>query len=309
MGPIRVAFIVTSGQTTDGQAPKSKGYGFAKFVLKDDAERAIQELNGTLIDGKKITVQWAKRRQRKDAGAEKDVSDAMETNRDFVSLNGNRGSENVKNAYAVRREEKRAKQDGNTPAVDNYKDARAIIIDGGLDVSDSSTKKALQKKLKKVVFGINTGSAALQVHDIGISAATASLTTSNNEEGQAETVNVPQVILECPTPKVANELAEKLHNTVLKGQLLLAKVKFESDLVERKGMSHGGGRLIVRNLGFDVRYRHPSFIDNLLTETLARSRTTISLQPFAVSDLSNPSIYGKDTPLSGLYVSQMHKPL
>jgi nucleolar protein 4 len=254
VGPIRVAFIVTSGQATaSGQEPRSKGYGFAKFVLKDDAERAIQELNGTLIDGKKITVQWAKRRHRGEKGAEKDAPDAVDTNADFVSLNGRDGVENVKNAYAARREQKRAKQDGEVPAVDNYKDARAVIIEGGLDVSDAATKKALQKKLKKVVFGINTGTAALQVHDIAISAATTSLTTSNNEEGQATTINVPQTVLECPTPKVANELAEKLHNTVLKGQLLLAKVKFESDLVERKGMSHGGGRLIVRNLGFDVR--------------------------------------------------------
>lgn len=236
-----------------GQIPKSKGYGFAKFVLKDDAERAIQELNGTLIDGKKIAVQWAKRRHRGD-GKEGAAVDAVETNEDFVPLNGHpaAGADNVKNAYAARREQKRARTDGPAVPVDNYKDARAVVLEGGLDVSDSATKKALQKKLKKLVFGINTGSGALQVHDISISASSATLTTSNNEEGQAETVTVPLVILECPTPKTANELAEKLHNTVIKGQLVLAKVKFESDLVERKGPSAGGGRLIVRNLGFDV---------------------------------------------------------
>lgn len=299
VGPIRTAFIVTAGSSSSGStaeqqqssAIKSKGYGFAKFVLKDDAERAIQELNSTLIDGKKISVQWAKRRHRGDGKDGTTGGDAVQTSDDFVPLAGTSGSSkdvnNVKNAYAARRDQKRVKQqqqqqDGDSvpvAPVDNYKDARSVVLEGGLDVSDPIARKALQKKLKKVVFGINTGSGALQVHDVSISALQGVLlTTSNNEEGKAETVTLPQVLLECPTPKTANELAEKLHNTVIKGHLVLARVKFESDLVERKGPSNGGGRLIVRNLGFDVRsigqsLISPAGLDEKLTLVFVRQVT------------------------------------
>ena len=268
VGPIRVAFIVTS----PGEAPqKSKGFGFGKFVLKDDAEKAIQELNGTLIDGKRIGVQWAKRRLRPDhkkgGGGKQGLEqhDNVDSNADFISLAPSSSARpavegNIKNAYAERREAKRAArnaQEGGGAAgsagVDNYKDSRTIVLHGGFDVADASNKKALQKKLKKLVFGINTGSAALQVHDVGITAGpSVTIFSSNNEEGEKTSHEEATVLLECPTPKVATQLAERLNNTVLKGQLILAKVKFENDTVGRKGKDVGGGRLIVRNLGFDV---------------------------------------------------------
>lgn len=319
VGPIRVAFIVTS----PGEAPqKSKGFGFGKFVLKDDAEKAIQELNGTLIDGKRIGVQWAKRRLRPDhkkgggkQGFEQD--DNVDSNADFISLAPSSSARpavegNIKNAYAERREAKRAArnaQEGGAAAgstgVDNYKDSRTIVLHGGFDVADASNKKALQKKLKKLVFGINTGSAALQVHDVGITAGpSVTIFSSNNEEGEKTSHEEASVLLECPTPKVATQLAERLNNTVLKGQLILAKVKFENDTVGRKGKDVGGGRLIVRNLGFDVSVISlgvASRWHKLFADLPVRRSPLRTLPPSSVhSALCTRSSCSKGSPSSGI---------
>lgn len=45
---------------------------------------------------------------------------------------------------------------------------------------------------------------------------------------------------------------KKLNNHVFRGQLLSAAVKSSWDLCQRLGRGKGGGRLLVRNLGFDV---------------------------------------------------------
>lgn len=54
------------------------------------------------------------------------------------------------------------------------------------------------------------------------------------------------------TPRHAHELMKKLNNHVFRGQLLSAAVKSSWDLCQRLGRGKGGGRLLVRNLGFDV---------------------------------------------------------
>lgn len=61
-----------------------------------------------------------------------------------------------------------------------------------------------------------------------------------------------------PTPRLAHALSAKLHNHVFKGLLITAAVKSSWDLVQRLGRGKGGGRLVVRNLGFDVRCPFPS---------------------------------------------------
>lgn len=266
VGPIRVAFIVTEGQqgraagddANSGAAARSKGYGFAKFVLKEDAEKAIADLDGTIIDGRKIGVKWAKRRQRKGIAEEQPsaasasfADESIADNQDYVSLN-------VKNAYAARREAKRAVREGGdvaSVAVDNARDSRTVVISGGLDANKPEEKKALQKKLKKLAFGINTGSGALQASSLNITPSSETIRVSNNENGETQIIEHPLVLIECPNSKISHELVRKLNDTVTKGHLVLAKNKFESDLISRKGHSQtGAGRLIVRNLAFDVTY-------------------------------------------------------
>lgn len=57
IGPVRHAFLV---KTKDGQ--KHKGYGFVHYALEDDAERAIEELHGTELAGRKMQVESAVKR-------------------------------------------------------------------------------------------------------------------------------------------------------------------------------------------------------------------------------------------------------
>lgn len=243
IGPIRVAFIVT-GQ---GEDKRSKGYGFAKFVLKDDAEKAISDLNGTLIDGKKITVQWAKRRQRVNKTEAEPVAPIVATEE---------VKENVVNAYAARRAVQREQREGGSH-IDNKQDSRTVILEGGLDTSLPENKKALQKRLKKVVTGINTGLGSLTTADVIITPSTVKGKLTDPESGKVEDIIKPITLLETPSARAAAQLAEKMHNTVLKGQLCLCKSKFESDLLTRKGSKQAVGRLIVRNLGFDVSLPSP----------------------------------------------------
>jgi nucleolar protein 4 len=57
VGPVRHAFIIK-----DGKGGRHKGYGFVTYALQEDAERAVQELHGTELGGRKIKVEGAKKR-------------------------------------------------------------------------------------------------------------------------------------------------------------------------------------------------------------------------------------------------------
>ena len=62
--PIKNALVVLDKDTKE-----SKGYGFVTFADVEDAQRALEELNGTNLQGKKIRLESAESRHRED-GAE-----------------------------------------------------------------------------------------------------------------------------------------------------------------------------------------------------------------------------------------------
>lgn len=49
---------------TDSQTHQSKGFGFVTFADIEDAQRALEEFNGSVFDGKKIKVDYAEPRHR-----------------------------------------------------------------------------------------------------------------------------------------------------------------------------------------------------------------------------------------------------
>ena len=57
--PIKHAFVVTD--TTSSQ---SKGYGFVTFATSSDAKQALQDLNGSLVAGREIRIEFADHRER-----------------------------------------------------------------------------------------------------------------------------------------------------------------------------------------------------------------------------------------------------
>ncbi|KAJ2923487.1 hypothetical protein H1R20_g13605, partial [Candolleomyces eurysporus] len=66
IAPVRTAFVVTEHGTG-----VSKGVGYVSFALKEDAEGCYSKVEeeGLSIAGRKIRVQWADKRKRKEEGA------------------------------------------------------------------------------------------------------------------------------------------------------------------------------------------------------------------------------------------------
>ncbi|TNY20075.1 ribosomal processing [Rhodotorula diobovata] len=55
------------------------------------------------------------------------------------------------------------------------------------------------------------------------------------------------------TPRQAHDLMSKMNNHVFRGVIISAAIKSSWDLCQRQGRAKGGGRLLIRNLGFDVK--------------------------------------------------------
>eukprot|EP00983_Pelagomonas_calceolata_P107286 1159328-Pelagomonas_calceolata.AAC.5 len=49
VGPVKQCFLVR-----DKGAPKHKGCGFVQYALPEDAQRALQEMNGRMLGGRKL---------------------------------------------------------------------------------------------------------------------------------------------------------------------------------------------------------------------------------------------------------------
>mmetsp|Transcript_29668 Transcript_29668/g.45228 ORF Transcript_29668/g.45228 Transcript_29668/m.45228 type:complete len:114 (+) Transcript_29668:542-883(+) len=47
----------------------SKGYGFIKFAIKEESERALQEMQGKIIMGRAIKMNYASQRNRNNSQA------------------------------------------------------------------------------------------------------------------------------------------------------------------------------------------------------------------------------------------------
>lgn len=56
--------IVEAKIITDRDSGRSRGFGFVSFSEEDDAERALQQMNGTELDSRTIRVDHATERQR-----------------------------------------------------------------------------------------------------------------------------------------------------------------------------------------------------------------------------------------------------
>ncbi len=53
---------------TDRDTGQSRGFGFVEMSSDGEAQNAIQELNGSSLDGRKITVSEAKPQQKRSGG-------------------------------------------------------------------------------------------------------------------------------------------------------------------------------------------------------------------------------------------------
>src|SRR5262245_6145547 len=53
---------------TDRDTGRSRGFGFVTFVNETDAQKAIEEMNGSVLDGRTLNVNEAQERQRGGGG-------------------------------------------------------------------------------------------------------------------------------------------------------------------------------------------------------------------------------------------------
>lgn len=82
IGPIESARVIT-----DRDDGRSKGFGFVQFQNNDDNQKAIDELNGSELDGRAITISLARPREerprRRDFGGDRPSSSNGSRNGSF----------------------------------------------------------------------------------------------------------------------------------------------------------------------------------------------------------------------------------
>lgn len=64
----RFGEITEAKVITDRDSGRSRGFGFVTFTDEDAGNKAIEEMNGTQLDGREITVNQAREKRRDDRG-------------------------------------------------------------------------------------------------------------------------------------------------------------------------------------------------------------------------------------------------
>jgi RNA recognition motif-containing protein len=64
----RVGTCESASVITDRMTGRSRGFGFVEMSSNDEAERAVEELNGRELSGRKITVSEARERESRGGG-------------------------------------------------------------------------------------------------------------------------------------------------------------------------------------------------------------------------------------------------
>ena len=142
VGPIKSAFVVV-----DRISQVSKGYGFVKFVLQQDAEEAISTLNATSLEGKKIKVTWANRRQR-------EGEDGQATPAAVADKEKPKWMEMKEKAKERAAANKQPPVFSESTRPSNVDPKRTIIIRGLPTENEADSKKALYKKAKKLMAAL-----------------------------------------------------------------------------------------------------------------------------------------------------------
>ncbi|MEO8650225.1 MAG: RNA-binding protein [Acidobacteriota bacterium] len=64
----QIGTVETATVVEDRDTGRSRGFGFVEMANKEDAERAIEELNGKEVDGRELKVNEAKPRENRGFG-------------------------------------------------------------------------------------------------------------------------------------------------------------------------------------------------------------------------------------------------
>ncbi|WWC87334.1 uncharacterized protein L201_002223 [Kwoniella dendrophila CBS 6074] len=216
LGPVRHGFVAT-----DKDTGKSKGVGYVTYSLKEDADRAIQELNNSIFGGGNRKIR--------------------------VSVAGERASLKDRKAAALDPDSKpkskpriAAGEEGKTTGDPNA--IRTLVLSG---LPEGLTKNVLWKKIRKI------DDKAELVYPVN------STNPENGEEITEAQVNQDTANIIFPSHGQALKALPKLHGHTYKGALLSCILKKRLEKltsrggIEGKNQSHAG-RLIIRNLAWDT---------------------------------------------------------
>lgn len=83
--------VVSAKLITDRDSGRSKGFGFVEYENEEDADRAIENLNGSEVDGRTITVNVAKEKTGGGGGGRRGGGGGGRGGRDFRGGGGGGG--------------------------------------------------------------------------------------------------------------------------------------------------------------------------------------------------------------------------
>ncbi|GAA5885113.1 hypothetical protein JCM6882_007233 [Rhodosporidiobolus microsporus] len=279
------AISVKAGRDRTGKST-SRGFGYVRFVLRSDAEQclnewgtsggiprtAINDMRGQegleAVDWDKLTgsdgmkMSWAKKKLREgeapEGGERKKVKKEKKPVVEVAE---------TEEGEAVAQEESKARW---RPGVWDHNAPRTVVVLGlplpgeaGSTEEDGEGDEAEEKEEKMAVDG-EDGEAAPEAGPSKPKGKPIdwkkALKQRAKKIGDVEDVKFPYelpsgdigALVIMYTPRHAHDLMSKLNNHVFRGVLVSAAIKSTWDLCQRLGRGKGGGRLLVRNLGFDI---------------------------------------------------------
>ncbi|KAL3680177.1 hypothetical protein R1sor_023133 [Riccia sorocarpa] len=157
IGPVRHCFTIK-----EKGSDQHRGFGFVHFAVTEDAQRAVQEKNGALVQGRKIKVELAKRRASLDQrrppkpnppNADSTVSEDQQTsNPDGVKAEPRKRksselpkSQGVEKDNAEQRKSKKVKPDGQVK--DKVEDAEGRKDEVSFPGGEQKANKKFERKI------------------------------------------------------------------------------------------------------------------------------------------------------------------
>ncbi|GAA5829095.1 hypothetical protein JCM11251_004123 [Rhodosporidiobolus azoricus] len=285
------AISLNAGRDRTGKST-SRGFGYVRFVLRSDAEQCLNEwgasggiprsavndmrgqegLEG--VDWDKIAghdgmkMSWAKKKLREGEtpeGGERKKKEKKE--KKPVQEEEPKPVEVAEGDEAVQEDQKSRWR----PGVWDHNAPRTVVVLGlplpgeaGSTEEDEEEDKKDEEDEEKMEVDGESGEAALEAGPSKPKGKPIdwkkALKQRAKKIGDVEDVKFPYqlpsgdtgALVIMYTPRHAHDLMSKLNNHVFRGVLVSAAIKSTWDLCQRLGRGKGGGRLLVRNLGFDV---------------------------------------------------------
>ncbi|WAQ84392.1 hypothetical protein PtA15_4A845 [Puccinia triticina] len=261
IGPVRDAFVVS-----DPVKAKSRGFGYVRFVLREDAETALKDGLGE-FEGhtKPPLVTWAKPKLNPEERAQKKLQKAKPQ----AQKRGRSNPDDLEQDPA----ESEAKKRKSNPFAHVKKDpfSNRIVVVQGLPippvVSDENDLSKAHEKTNAEDGDEEPAEEAQseadedsQAHS-GKSITSKALYKKARKLGKLEIVKYPVPFPPSPSSTCAHLVfndatsaaiaQKKLHGHIFKGHFLTSALKSRLDATTRLGHAFGG-RLIIRNLQFDI---------------------------------------------------------